>query len=119
RARGQDAPIPRRRCFRPRRRRASRIRGIQSGLAVPRHASRVRGDHPTRTLAGAGPAAMNAHRARLTTEVADIRNAIKQALNRTASRDVTVACSGGPDSLVLAVQTAFVADKLDRTVTAV
>lgn len=62
---------------------------------------------------------MSAPRPRLATEVADIRNAIKRSLQGTASHEVTVACSGGPDSLVLAVETAFVADKLDRDVTTV
>ncbi|GAB3557907.1 tRNA lysidine(34) synthetase TilS [Spelaeicoccus albus] len=62
---------------------------------------------------------MNARRPRLTTEVADIRGAVKASLDDVEARDITVACSGGPDSLILAVETGFVAAKLGKIVRAV
>lgn len=62
---------------------------------------------------------MTGRRPRLCSDVAEIRNAIKASLVRVDARAVTVACSGGPDSLVLAVETAFVAPKLGKSVSAV
>lgn len=62
---------------------------------------------------------MTQRRPRLSQDVADIRNAIKSSLGGLDAAEITVACSGGPDSLVLAVETAFVAPRLGKIARAV
>ncbi|MFB2596551.1 tRNA lysidine(34) synthetase TilS [Herbiconiux sp. P17] len=54
---------------------------------------------------------MEERRPRLTPAIADIRRAVRVALEAAGSPDVLVALSGGPDSLALAAATAFEAPR--------
>ncbi|SDY50613.1 tRNA lysidine(34) synthetase TilS [Herbiconiux ginsengi] len=54
---------------------------------------------------------MEERRPRLTPAIADVRRAVRAALEAAGSPDVLVALSGGPDSLALAAATAFEAPR--------